>query len=511
MRDILVRLSEAVGKEEGDWLGAIERAERWCKYTEYVLKQNWPLFPDVPEDQRTSGKLFQQVDELRRLWHTVARNAAGHVFAHGLLVDTEKIEDLQHWVDEAPRKFEKEVAALLSPQPSTREEILDKIPGLVSTKEGECSHPQELAARMHNEVTTTWEVSLRGIANLQSLAPTTEVSWSAILNHFASLVKPGRSEEKLKEDNAALQEKLDDALMRLELLKGTSGGGPQKYTVPLFNTHFTDECSWNTWRNQALAWAKENPMVLGTPANALSWFSRLLSGSAHDYVVSKIGEILEEMQTIHEAVQAVAGLLDLFFAYPDAETRAIESFWKTLPGNRRFGRFYMNWQAARAALPEHEPMLDEFDGKHHEKPRAKTNASANPVILQNGQEISECATTDCEAPARGNKQGLCHGCWPHAYEKRRSELLAPGAPWEKAAKEIREAAASDSKRKYTGPFEMRGKKVANPEQTSLKCVSYFTCADGTCPHDHSPSRDAGGNSERDKRNAKPRRRKGRQL
>ena len=110
-------------------------------------------------------------------------------------------------------------------------------------------------------------------------------------------------------------------------------------------------CSWNTWRNQALAWAKENPMVLGTPANALSWFSRLLSGSAHDYVVSNITKILAETNGIHEAVQAAAGLLDPFFADPDAETRAIKRFWGTKQGNRRFGLFYMDWQAARAALP----------------------------------------------------------------------------------------------------------------------------------------------------------------
>lgn len=70
-------------------------------------------------------------------------------------------------------------------------------------------------------------------------------------------------------------------------------------------------------------------MVLGTPANALSWFSRLLSGSAHDYLVSNINKILEETQTIQEAVQAAAGLLDPFFADPDAETRSIERFWKT--------------------------------------------------------------------------------------------------------------------------------------------------------------------------------------
>ena len=93
-------------------------------------------------------------------------------------------------------------------------------------------------------------------------------------------------------------------------------------------------------------------MVLGTPANALSWFSRLLSGSAHDYVVANISKILKDTQGIHEAVQAAAGLLDPFFADPDSETRTIERFWKTRQGNRKFGVFFMDWQAARAALPE---------------------------------------------------------------------------------------------------------------------------------------------------------------
>ena len=350
-QDVLVEICEIAEKETGDWEGAIERIKKWRDYVDYIHRRIWPLFPDIRESERTSGRLFRQVDELQKLWHTVARNAAGYTFAHGLPADTEKIEDLQHWIDVAPREFEKDVAALFVPRPTTRQEILDRIEKLISTENNGCSHPQELAARMRNEVTTTWEESLRGIANLQALAPTTVVSWSAILNHFASLVKPN-SEETLRKDNAALQEKLDDALIRLELLKGTNGGGPQKYTVPLFDTCFTDVCSWNTWRNQALAWAKENPMVLGTPANALSWFSRLLSGSAHDYVVSNIAKILAETHGIHEAVQAAAGLLDPFFADPDAETRAIERFWKTLQGNRRFGLFYMDWQAARAALPE---------------------------------------------------------------------------------------------------------------------------------------------------------------
>ena len=139
--------------------------------------------------------------------------------------------------------------------------------------------------------------------------------------------------------------------MRLELLKGTSGGGPQKYTVPLFDTCFTDVCSWNTWRDQALAWAKENPMVLGTPANALSWFSRLLSGSAHAFVVGEIPNILANTTTIYEAVFAATTLLNPLFADPDAERRAIEKFWGIRQKNQKFGLFYLEWLAARTALP----------------------------------------------------------------------------------------------------------------------------------------------------------------
>ena len=56
----------------------------------------WPLFPRIHKNERTSGRLFREVDELRRLWETVARNAAGYTFAHGLPADTEKVEDLQH-------------------------------------------------------------------------------------------------------------------------------------------------------------------------------------------------------------------------------------------------------------------------------------------------------------------------------------------------------------------------------------------------------------------------------
>ena len=65
---------------------------------------------------------------------------------------------------------------------------------------------------------------------------------------------------------------------------------------------------------------KMYPVVLRTPANALSWFSCLLSGSAHDYVVLNKPNILADAKSIDEEVQATAGLLDPLFADPAAET-----------------------------------------------------------------------------------------------------------------------------------------------------------------------------------------------
>ena len=158
-----------------------------------------------------------------------------------------------------------------------------------------------------------------------------------------------------------------------------------------------------------------------------------------------------------------------------------------------------------------EPILDAFEGRHHEKPRAKTTALANPVILEKGKELQECTTKDCEALARGNAHRLCQGCWPTAYEKRRNELLGAGVSWEKAANEIQGTGTPGQKRKFTGQIEMRGKRPGEPKETSIDCSSFFTCADGACPHKHFRPRNAGENDEKDKRTAFPRTRKGRNL
>ena len=273
--DVLLELCEVADKEAGDWPGAIERIKKWRDYVDYIHRRIWPLFPNIRENERTSGRLFRQIEEHHRLWQTVATNAAGYTFAHGLPADTEKIEDLQHWIDVAPREFEKDVAALFVLRPTTRQEILDRIEKLVSDGNNGCTHPRELAQAMRNDDATEWTESLQGIKNLIALTSIITRPWSAVIAHFARLVEPKEAGNKLEKENIDLREKLDDALIRLELLRGTNGGGPQKYTVPLFDTCFTDVCSWNTWRDQALAWARENPMVLETPANALSWFSRL--------------------------------------------------------------------------------------------------------------------------------------------------------------------------------------------------------------------------------------------
>ena len=154
-----------------------------------------------------------------------------------------------------------------------------------------------------------------------------------------------------------------------------------------------------------------------------------------------------------------------------------------------------------------EPILDNFGGEHHEKPRAKTNASANPVILRHGQDPQECTTKDCESLARGNTHGLCHGCWATAYEKKKKELLGPGTTWAKAAEEVKQTAASERKRKIAGQFEMRGKKPGGPKETRIECSSYFSCADGARSHQHSRFRDAGDREQADKRRAPTRRRR----
>ena len=344
--DTLVKnLMRITGRETRE--NASAKVEQWASYMQHQYDHIWPLFPEILANQRSSVVLLGYIQRLRGLWNAVGSRAAGYTRSNGLPLDLGELKDLEEWLDNAPREFKKDVAMLFTPRPKTRDETLKRIQKLI---EGKCPHPQELAQTMRLPLEKSWEDSLQGFENQLAFAPGID-SWEKLLT-YASTLAERREESKLKIENDTLQEQLDAANMRIELLKGTTGGGPQEYMVPLFDTCFTDVCSWNTWRNQALTWAKENPMVLGTPANALSWFSRLLSGSAHDYVVSKIGEILEHMQTIHEALQAAAGLLDPFFADPDAETRAIERFWKTLQGNRRFGLFYMDWQAARAALPE---------------------------------------------------------------------------------------------------------------------------------------------------------------
>ena len=95
-QDILARICEIADKEPRDWPGAIERIEKWRDYVDYVYRRIWPLFPNVPNKERTSGTLFRRFDELNTLWHTVVRNATGYTFAHGVPADMGEVEDLQH-------------------------------------------------------------------------------------------------------------------------------------------------------------------------------------------------------------------------------------------------------------------------------------------------------------------------------------------------------------------------------------------------------------------------------
>ena len=151
-----------------------------------------------------------------------------------------------------------------------------------------------------------------------------------------------------------------------------------------------------------------------------------------------------------------------------------------------------------------EPILEAFEGDHHEKHRAKTNALANPVILQRGQDPQKCTTQDCEALARGNAHGLCQGCWATAYEKKCTELHGAGVPWQEAANKVKETAISEQKRKFKGPIEMRGKNPGGLKETSIDCSSFISFADGACPHRHFRLWDAAHTRKWDKRRGLPR-------
>ena len=72
----------------------------------------------------------------------------------------------------APHEFEKDVAELLTPRPTMRKEILDRIRELVAIQNETCTHPQELAKAMRNEELMGWNESIRGINNLTALTST---------------------------------------------------------------------------------------------------------------------------------------------------------------------------------------------------------------------------------------------------------------------------------------------------------------------------------------------------
>ena len=90
---------------------------------------------------------------------------------------------------------------------------MERIRELVKRGDDGCTHTQELAKAMRNDDATAWDESIRGINNLTAVASIVTRPWSAVLSHFASLVKPDKDVESLEKDNVALLEELDDALI----------------------------------------------------------------------------------------------------------------------------------------------------------------------------------------------------------------------------------------------------------------------------------------------------------
>ena len=132
---------------------------------------------------------------------------------------------------------------MFTPWPTTRAAIMERIREFVKRGQNGCTHPQELPQAMRNDDATEWTEAIPGIKNLISLTSPVTRPWSAMLTHFARLAEPIQGNSKLEQENDPLQEELDHPLICLELSKGTTSGGPQRYSVPIFNTRFTDVCS----------------------------------------------------------------------------------------------------------------------------------------------------------------------------------------------------------------------------------------------------------------------------
>ena len=118
----LVRLTNRETGEE-----AIAKAERWGAYMQHQNDHIWPLFPETPESGRTSTALLSFVQRLRRLWNAVGSHATGYTRSNGLPIDLGEIKDLEEWLNNAPREFEKDVAMHFTPRPKTRDEVIKRI------------------------------------------------------------------------------------------------------------------------------------------------------------------------------------------------------------------------------------------------------------------------------------------------------------------------------------------------------------------------------------------------
>ena len=140
---IVKKLMWLTNRETGE--EALSKAERWGSYMQHQYDHVWAVFPETPANQRTSDVLLENIRKLRRLWIAVGSKAAGYTRANGLPIDLGEIGELEEWLNNAPREFEKDIAMLFTPRPKTRDEIIKRIQQLL---EEQCSHPTELAQVM---------------------------------------------------------------------------------------------------------------------------------------------------------------------------------------------------------------------------------------------------------------------------------------------------------------------------------------------------------------------------
>ena len=123
--------------------------------------------------------------------------------------------------------------------------------------------------------------------------------------------------------------------------------GIKQYSAPIFDKYFSgNQYDWESWKKSALMWARTNEAVIPCSQQGVTWFSNLLSSSAHSVAIA-----LAVTATSGPATAAnIASHLDEAYADPKATEKHLRHFEELRQGQHAFCVFWLAFQAASSEI-----------------------------------------------------------------------------------------------------------------------------------------------------------------